>query len=374
MTDLDQQFAPPPAVRRLPGADRARAYTEPPRRRVTRPVETPPVETDVAPEPAPVTAPVPARERFAEPADVRPAPEWVPPEPREAPAEWGARRVLVRVLSFGLVQPKPGQEELAHRQNVRLIRQAVWPRSVRIAVANPKGAAGKTPTALVLGGTLARIRGGSVAIWDASDAAGTLAARAEGAATRCVSEIAADPAAYDLPSTVALAASTQSSFADVLGSLREREFDGEDIRRVSEVLDRTYRISVADTANTPHSSAFEAVIERADILVVPTTLTADSVNKALALLRRLQDTPSGLAQRAVVAILRSGGPETPGLAPQVPALFNAAGVGAIVEIPFDRHIATGTAITLANLAPESLVAWTRLAATTVANITTPKGI
>jgi hypothetical protein len=41
-----------------------------------------------------------------------------------------------------------------------------------------------------------------------------------------------------------MVASTQSSFADVLGSLREREFDGDDIRRVSEVLDRTYRISL----------------------------------------------------------------------------------------------------------------------------------
>ena len=366
MTETTESDAPPPTTRRLPGVDRARAFSEPAPPQVSRPALSDPPPTEVL-----------TWERFADPAaptdllaegcDWIPG-GWIPPAPPEQPAEWGRRPALVKALSFGLISPRPGREELAHRVNERLIRSATWTRSVRIAVCNPKGGSGKSPTAVVLGGVLARIRGGSVAIWDAADAAGTLASRTEGVAARCISDVARDPAGYALPSTVAMVASTQSSFADVLGSLREREFDGDDIRRVSEVLDRTYRISVADTANTPHSAAFEAVIERADILVVPTTLTADSINKALALLRRLQAAPTGLVQRAVVAVLRAGGPETPGLAAQVPSLFESAGVGAVVDIPFDRHIATGTAITLASLSHDSVVAWTRLAAVTVDNI------
>lgn len=174
---------------------------------------------------------------------------------------------------------------------------------------------------------------------------------------------------YSLPSTVGMVAATQSSFADVLGSLRERAFVAASVWGVSSVLDRTYRISIADTGNVPHSSAFEAVIERADILVVPTILTADSVNKAVGLLRRLQDTPTGLVERAIVAVLHTRGPETPDLAGQVEGIFGAAGVGAVVDIPFDPHIAAGTAITLAGLHHESRVAWTRLAAATVANLT-----
>jgi MinD-like ATPase involved in chromosome partitioning or flagellar assembly len=164
-------------------------------------------------------------------------------------------------------------------------------------------------------------------------------------------------------------AATQTSFADVLGSLREREFTADSIHRVSAVLDRTYRISVADTGNVPHSPAFTRTIALADILVVPTTLTADSVNKAVALLRRLQDTPTGLAQRAVVAVLHTRGPQTPGLAGQIEPIFAAAGVGAVVDIPFDPHIAAGTAISVSSLSHESRVAWTRLAAATVANLT-----
>ena len=271
---------------------------------------------------------------------------WVPPAPPEPPAEWGRRRTVLKVLSLGLATPRPGREELAHRHNVRTIRQATWPRAVRIAVTNPKGGSGKTPTAVILGGLLASIRGGSVAIWDAADAAGTLGGRTEGIAARCVSDIDADPDAYAAPSTVGMVAATQTSFADVLSSLREREFTGDSIDRVTAVLDRTYRISVADTGNVPHSPAFTRTIALADILVIPTTLTADSVNKAVGLLRRLQDTPTGLAQHAVVAVLHTRGPQTPGLAAQISGIFAKAGVGAVVDIPFDPHIAAGTAISI----------------------------
>jgi hypothetical protein len=132
-------------------------------------------------------------------------------------------------------------------------------------------------------------------------------------------------------------------------------------------LDRTYRISVADTGNVQHSSAFTAVIAKADILVLPTILTEASVNKALGLLHRLQHT-STLAQRAVVAVLHTRGPETPGLATQVPDLFAAAGVGAVIDIPFDPVIAAGTALTVDSLSRASQIAWTQLAAATVANI------
>src|SRR5664279_8446 len=357
MTDLDPNPSPNGSASRLPGADRARAYTE------RAKSETTDVIADLTPKPS-------SWERFSTPTDVlSEGVGWVPPAPKEAPGQWltpVAR--LVKVLSFGLAKPQPGQEELAHRQYVRAIRQAAWPRSVRIAVANPKGGAGKSPAAVILGGILAHIRGGSVAVWDASDAAGTLAARAEGAAARCISDIAADPDAYALPAMIAMCAATQTSTADVLGSLREREFTAADIAKVSAVLDATYRVSVADTANCPHSSAYEAVIERADILVVPTVVTADSVNKALSLLRRLQDTPTGLAQRAVVAVLHCGAPETPRIGGDLPALFEKAGVGAVVDIPFDAHIAQGTAISLSALSHPSQVAWTRLAATVVANL------
>jgi MinD-like ATPase involved in chromosome partitioning or flagellar assembly len=384
MTTIDEQVP----ARRLPGAARAAAFAEPA-------AETAPARR-TAPTPPPaavlpgqrtaarglgsgsevdatsavsvsevgvseVSAPVPA----GPPVLV----SWTAPAAAEAGARWGRRRHWVKVLSLGLATPKPGREELAHRDNERLIRAATWPRSVRIAVVNPKGGSGKTPTAVCLAGAMARVRGGSVAVWDASDAAGTLADRTEGVQARCVAAVDDAPGDYAHPGTIAAVAATQTSSVDVLGSLTDREFTGDSVERVLWALDRTYRISVADTGNVPHSPAFEAVIAKADILVVPTTIEADSVNKALRLLHRLQR-HGDLAQRAVVAVLRTGGPETPGLAGQIDTLFQTAGVGAIEHIPFDPAIAAGTAITYDQLTQASHVAWTRLAAATVSNITT----
>lgn len=356
MTDTTEAPSSNGQVQLLPGAARAKAFTEP---IWQSPTDLPSGETL-------------SWERFAEGSlstDALADGGYVPPPPPEAPAEWmTAKTRLLRILSAGLAHPAPGQEELAHRGWVRLIREATWPRSVRIAVGNHKGGVGKTTTSVVLSGILASVRGGSVAVWDASDAAGTLASRTEGVAARCISEIEAEPDAYLVPSTVSMVTATQTSFADVLGSLREREFTDASVERVSEVLDRTYKISVADTGNVPHSPPFEAVIARADILVVPTTLQADSVNKAIGLLRRLRSTPTGLVQRAVVAVLHNGAPETPGLGKQVEKIFENVGVGAVVHLPFDPHLGAGTAITLANLSHASQVAWTRLAASTVSNI------
>ena len=365
------------SARRLPGAARARAFAEPPAEPApaARSPRTPPAP--FSPEAA-VRAPSdPVDEllatagdtatTWAAPSSSLPAVSWTPPAPVEAPATWGRRRTVFKMLSFGLAKPKPGREELEHRRNERLIRSAAWPRSVRIAVANPKGGVGKTPTTLLLGGTLARVRGGSVAVWDAADAAGTLSGIAEGVQARCLSEIEADPGQFAHPGTIAACAATQTSNADVLGSLADREFSGDSIDRILWALDRTYRISVADTGNVQHSEAFTAVIAKADILVVPTTITASSVNKALRLLDRLQAT-SSLTQRAVVAVMHTRGPQTPGLAGQLTDLFAGVGVGAVLDIPFDPAIAAGTPMSLESLTRPSQIAWTQLAAATVANI------
>lgn len=400
--------------RRLPGAARARTFSEPapdtptvqphppapPPALAADPV-TPPAAHDQDPDeqqppaaadpyltdPAPLAAPVdvapePTTELTAGTdvqsfdAPTAPAPRitpstalvtWEPAPLDETPATWGRKQALIRALTLGLVKPKPGVEELAHRENERLIRSASWPRSVRIVVANPKGGSGKTPVSLVLGGAMARVRGGSVAVWDAADAPGTLHVVAEGTARRCVAEIAADPEGYAYPGTIAAVAVTQTTGADALVSLSNREFAGSTVRRVQWALDRTHRVSIADTGNVAHSSAFRQFIATADVLVIPTVIQQSQVDSALRLLHRLGSTD--LVQRAVVAILHTGAPQTPGLAKDIDKLFTDAGISDIVHIPYDRHIAAGSTITYDRLSRPSQLAWTRLATATVANIT-----
>jgi MinD-like ATPase involved in chromosome partitioning or flagellar assembly len=288
---------------------------------------------------------------------------YQPPPAPEAPAVFGTRQKLIRILSFGLATPNPGREEVEYRDNCRTIREASWPRSMRLAVCSPKGGSGKTPTAVIVAGILGSQRGGSVAVWDACDAAGTLHTRAGGHQERCVSVIAEHPDEFTDPASVSACAATQTSYADVLASLGEREFTGDSVRAVTSVLDRTYRLQLADTANTPHSDAYRAVVDLADLLIVPTTLTADSINKSLTLLERLQE--SQLGQGAVVVLSHVGGPVT---VPEAHSIFAAAGVGAVVDVPFDREIAAGVEIDISRLTRASRFAWTRVGAAVVANL------
>lgn len=396
MSEQREQHDPP--VRRLPGAQRAQAFNEPASEELTGghpafapaaaptqlntvapPHATPPSPKALPPTVVPHDQPSdPARGwvHSGQPAAVFNGAQttfpggWAPPAPREKPAEWGRKRHIVRVLSLGLAKAKPGQEEVEYRDNVRDVRQGSWPRCARIVIANPKGGVGKTPVAVALGGTIAKIRGGGVVVWDAADAAGTTGARAEGQPGRCISEVEAYPENYAQPGTISAAVSTQSSFADVLASIQDREFTDVSVQRVLWTLDRSYRISVADTGNVPHSPAFREVMRRADLVVVPTTVTKDSVDKAVGLLRKMQDSPTGLLQRAVVAVMDNRGPQTPGLAAVIDEIFRAEGVGAVVHIPFEPVIAAGTAITVGDFTHDSTIAWTRLAAACTTNLIT----
>ena len=210
---VEKDVAPP--ARRLPGARRAVANQEP--------AAAAPDPTPVPPEPDPVPAADPPAvddwNRFGEPESRSPVAILTVPE-KPAPATWGRRRVLVRILSVGLAQPKPGAQEVEYRANRKLIRTTTWGRSVRVMVANPKGGVGKTPTALVLGGMFAE-EGRPTVIWDAADARGDLTERAEGAPARCVSWVADAPGDYRVPGTIGALTAKQSSFADVLGSLEK---------------------------------------------------------------------------------------------------------------------------------------------------------
>ena len=106
---------------------------------------------------------------------------------RGARATQGWRGGLARL---GL-RVAPGAAELAALEEERelaqaeaIVRQSTWTRSVTILVANRKGGVSKTPTAILLGGTLAHVRGGGVVIPEVSDDPGMIALRAEGSPRR----------------------------------------------------------------------------------------------------------------------------------------------------------------------------------------------
>lgn len=289
-----------------------------------------------------------------------------------AKATTGFRGALAKLgLPIG-----PGSAELGERRqheqrtaHETTVRQATWTRAVSVLVNNPKGGTGKTPTALLLGGVLAAIRGGSVAILEVSDDPGALNFRAEGNPQLGLGELVRDVDQVGTVGRLAGYTAPQTSFASVIGSTGRRErLTGESVVAVSNVIDEFYAIRVMDSGNVPTSSAFQGAVSVADVLVIPVMNAGDSVLEAIQLLEELRAAggdSAGLANRAIAIRLTDGRPENDAVRQEVERLLNQAGVTALHDIPYDAHIAERGQLTLAQLQPATRDAFVAAAASVV---------
>ena len=281
----------------------------------------------------------------------------------------GFRGAISR-LGFRVSPGIAEQEELDLREqrarDEEIIRQATWVRAASILVANPKGGVGKTPTALLLGGVLATVRGGSVCIVEVSDDAGALAYRAEGNPSLGLGELVRDVDAISTAGQLAGYTAPQTSYASVIGTVGRRpRLTDVDVRGVSEVVDRFYGIRVMDSGNQPSSAAFTGAVDTADALVIPLYNAGDAALEALALLDELKAAGghrADLARRAIILRLSDGRPENSQVVARVDRIIAGSGVELVFTIPFDPHIAERGQLTLSNLAAPTRSAFTAAAA------------
>lgn len=239
------------------------------------------------------------------------------------------------------------------RRNEETVRQATWTRAVSILVANPKGGVGKTPTALLLGGMLAAIRGGSVCIMEVSDDPGALTFRSEGKPARGLGELVRDADTIKSAGQLAGYTAPQTSFAAVIGSIGSRpRLAGDDVAAVAAVVDDYFAIRIMDSGNQPSSTAFQAAVSVADALVIPIFNAGDAALEAAALLDVLKASGGNAAQLAATAIvvrLQDGRPENPQVVSRVDRILASYGIKHIHSIPYDAHIAERGQISLGKI-------------------------
>jgi MinD-like ATPase involved in chromosome partitioning or flagellar assembly len=263
------------------------------------------------------------------------------------------------------------EHELAAAQAT--IRQATWTRAVSVLVANPKGGTGKTPLSLLLGGTLASIRGGSVAVIEVADDPGALAYRAEGTPRLGIGDLVRDADHIRTAGQLAGYTAPQTSFAAVIGSTTRRpRLEADGVAAMVRVIDEYYSIRVMDSGNQPTSSAFQGALAATDVLVVPVVNAGDSTLEAVRMLDGLRDAgghAADVATRAIVVRVTDGRPETAAINAEVARIMTAAGAAAICDLPYDPHIAERGQLTLGSLRSETRTALTRIAATVVGAVT-----
>lgn len=270
----------------------------------------------------------------------------------------------------------PTKAQLAAQQlnaDRNTIRLASWARSVGVLVANPKGGVGKTPSALILGGVLASIRGGQTCVFEVTDDAGALAVRAEGPATAGMAELVRDVGAIRGAGQLAGYVSQQTSYAAVVGTVYDRApLSHVDVQNVSDLLGFFYPIRVMDSGNQASSSAFHGAVNSADVLVIPVLEAIDSVNGAHQLVRflhRYGGHPAALAQNAIALRIDDGRTVAPDVRAYVTDALEAAGIRQVVNIPYDPHIAQRSTITLDRLRVATVDAYTRAGATVINQLT-----
>ncbi|WP_255577280.1 hypothetical protein [Cryobacterium inferilacus] len=274
---------------------------------------------------------------------------------------------------------KPGPDEIEARrvESVRraaetVIRQATWTRAVSVLVNNPKGGTGKTPTAVILAGVLASIRGGSTAVLEVSDDPGALGYRAEGNPKLGLGELVRDVDQVKTAGRLHGYTAPQTSFADVIASTGRRDrLSGEAVVSVCKVIDEFYGIRVMDSGNVTTSSAFQGAVSVADVLVIPVMNAGDSVLEAIQLLEELRAAggqAKRLADTAIAIRLTDGRPENQAVSDEVARLLYEAGITSLHEVPYDAHIAERQQITLSKLAPATRDAFTAAAAAVVTSL------
>lgn len=281
------------------------------------------------------------------------------------PARWGWRG---RVNALGLrVRPRRHGGEVAYRQAVERIRQPL-PGTPVIVVANPKGASGKTPAAVLLSALLGRHRGGRVVAWDAHEACGSLAARAACCPTDhtvwdvlgharelCTANAEASGLARFLqrqPTLDEILASDQTPGGSVC-------IGRDECAAILAVLRRHREVVVVDTGSNDRAEGFRWAVANATQLMVPIIGRRDVILSALRLLDGLaEDGHEDLAARAVIALCVAG-PQQAGIG----QTLASAGITRVVTVPYDPVLASGERILVTRMNRASVSAWTEVAAT-----------
>ena len=286
------------------------------------------------------------------------------------PAKWGWRGRL-RAATGGLVALQPGRHEQDYREALSTISSSL-PGSRTIVIANEKGGAGKTPTALILSALLAEQRREPVIAWDVNELRGTLGRRAEVTepTTTVTDMLAAAPELARPDAEVGVLASylrRQPEGNLVLASSEDgnamRQMGHAECDVIRQLLLRRYGLVVCDTGNNAAASNFLYTVDSGDVLVVPTAPSGIHLEVARAMLRMLasRETTAHLVPRAVLVVTSPTGKR---LSPEEEDWF-AHRVGRVVHVPADPVIGEGGKLPISSLSTASRHAWTEVAAAVI---------
>lgn len=296
-------------------------------------------------------------DRLLDPAHaVRPEPE-------------GAWRHLVYTLSGRRLNLGDSKRARARKELDRRIAAPLHGGAKFVPVLSRKGGVGKTTVTTLLGMALADAREDRVIAVDANPDRGTLAdriGRTSGKTVRDLVRAQADVRGFNDISDIVARDHTR---LDILASDTDphvsEAFSDDDYRSVAEVAAHFYSVVLTDTGTGIVHSVMGATLERADDIVVVAGLSVDEARLASETLTWLETNGFADLVRRAVVVLNTARPGAALVRAEELEAHFASRVRTVVRVPYDPHIASGSAITFRDLQPETREAARQLAATLV---------
>jgi MinD-like ATPase involved in chromosome partitioning or flagellar assembly len=242
-----------------------------------------------------------------------------------------------------------------------------------LAFANPKGGVHKTTATVLAAATVGSVRGKGVLAWDDNELRGTLGLRAGSARhARTIRHLVRDlvdvegAAGYDLQTRLDdyLRHASDGTY-DVLAGEENPRFaqrlDPYTVKRVLDLLRRTHDVICVDTGNNVESPNWQTVLQAADQLVVTTVPREDAAFTADWMLDLLDEAGMDEMVANAVTLLSCPTPNHTPLIEDLAAHF-AARTRAVVVVPYDPGLESGSLIEYSDLQPATRQAWLRAAA------------
>ena len=271
--------------------------------------------------------------------------------PVKPPPSEGWRR-LIYDLSGHLINL--GESPRAARHN-NLVAQVNRPLrgSYRIALLSLKGGVGKTTITATLGSTFASIRGDRVVAVDANPDRGTLSQKIPLETAATVRQVLHDAGAIERYSDIRRYTSKGPSGLEVLASETDpassEAFSADDYNRILDIVERFYGLVLTDCGPGLLHSVMSSVLEKADVLIVITSVSIDGARSASQTLDWLDAHGHEELVRNSIAVINAVRSRTGKVDMNKVIDHFSRRCRAVRLIPFDPHLEEGAEIDLDRL-------------------------
>lgn len=309
-----------------------------------------------------------------ESADLLTADRLLDPHQVVGPEPEGAWQHFVYAISGHRINLGDGKRARARKELDHRIAAPLTGGARFVPVLSRKGGVGKTTVTMLLGMALADARDDRIIAVDANPDRGTLAeriARSSGKTVRDLVKARGDVVGYnDLSAIVA----RDETRLDVLASDSDprvsEAFSDRDYLDVASLAAHYYSIVLTDTGTGIVHSVMGATLDLADQIVVVSGLSVDEARLASETLTWLEMNGYSEQVRSAVVVLNASRPGTPLVRLEELESHFRTRVRTVVRVPYDLHIAAGSAISFRDLQPATRLAAREVAASVVEGLRT----